>query len=496
LTPTLDWTRRRLTPANLVGLALLSSIFAKSMAERLSEHDLWWHLKTGQLIVATHHIPAIDPFSFTVMGKRWVVQQWGSEVILRVITAVFGLRGIILWRSVMLLCVYGVVAWLFVRVGGNSLGTWAILSLAAYAGAPFWIERPTLFSLLIFAVVFQLVVRRSPHVWLCIPLFLLWANLHAVVILGLGFMILVSGTEAFKSALGVDDIKWARRLSLVTLGCLVASFVNPYGPKLLVYAVGLTHTVSSTAAEWGSPDFHQILFLPFLLLVLLSFVVLAFSSKRPDFTDVVLIAAFLGLGLYAERNLPFSAVVIGFVTVKYAPAFARGAADKKDEKSGRPASMPLVPALAIITAIALGLGALVWHRFPRSDSLQAVSDRGFPVATIASIPGSGVRLFADDRWAGLVIYMRWPGTHVAFDGRGDLYGKEIIARYNQTIAGGPGWESWLNQICATHVLIQEKGGLANVIEASPDWRVVRRDPIADAQAVLLSRDRASPGCPP
>jgi hypothetical protein len=490
-----DWTRRRPTPANLVGLALLSSIFAKSMAERLSEHDLWWHLKAGQLIVASHHLPAIDPFSFTTMGKRWVIQQWGSEVILRGIAAVFGLRGIILWRSVMLLCIYGVVAWLFVRVGGNSLGTWAIASLAAYAGAPFWVERPTLFSLLIFAVVFQLVVRRSPQVWLCIPLFLLWANLHALVILGLGFMILVSGTETFKNALGTGDHKWARRLSVVTLGCLAASLVNPYGPKLLVYAVGLTHTVSSTAAEWSSPDFHQVLFLPFLLLVLLTFVVLALSSERPDSTDVVMMAAFLGLGLYAERNLPFSAIVLGFVAVKYAPAFARAAVDKKDERPDKPTSVPFVPAMAIIIAIALGLGALVWHRFPKSDSLQAVSDQGFPVATIASIPSSGVRLFIDDRWAGLAIYMRWPGAHVAFDGRGDLYGKEIIARYNQTISGGPGWESWLNQICATHVLIQEGGGLANVIEGSRDWRVLRRDPIAGGQAVLLSGNRPSPGCP-
>jgi hypothetical protein len=395
----------------------------------------------------------------------------------------------------MLVLIYGVMSWLFVRVAGNSLGTWAVVALAAYAGAANWIERPTLFSLSIFALVFSLAIRPTRYVWCCIPLCLLWANLHALVILGLGFMVLMSVAETLKVYQGSGDARWATRLRLVTLASIVASFANPYGPKLFVYALTLTRTVSLTAAEWSSPNFHLTLTLPFLVLALIAVAALGLSPKRPDLTDVILAIVFLGLGLYAVRDLAFSGMVLGFVAVKYAPAAARALLSREKEEPGATTRLALIPATALVLAITVGLGALVWQRFPRSDSLTAVSDRGFPVATIASLPESGVRLFSDDRWAALALYMKWPGTRVAFDGRGDLYGKEIIAKFRRTIRGGPGWESWLNEMCATHVLVQENDGLALVIEASSHWRVVRRDPIAGGRAVLLVRARPASSCP-
>jgi hypothetical protein len=208
---------------------------------------------------------------------------------------------------------------------------------------------------------------------------------------------------------------------------------------------------------------------------------------------MLLVIVFLGLGLYAVRNLALSGMVLGFIAVKYAPATVRAAFHR--EEAVQPAGLHVIPAVAVILAVTVGLGAFVWHRFPKSDNLVAVSDPGFPVTTIASLPNSGVRLFSDDRWAALAIYMKWPGTHVAFDGRGDLYGKAIIAKFERTIGGNPGWESWLNEICATHVLIPDNSGLAGMIEASTDWRVLRRDPIAGGEAVLLARNRPSSGCP-
>ncbi|HJT37989.1 MAG TPA: hypothetical protein VJ818_06150 [Actinomycetota bacterium] len=485
--------RRSLAPAHIVGFAVLASIFAKSMAEKLAEHDLWWHLKTGQIIVATHHVLRADPFSFTVPGKSWVDGQWLSEVVMRGVQATSGLRGIIVWRSVMLVATYAVVAWLLVEVGGNRLATWAIIALASYAGVPAWIERPILFSFLIFAVVLTMTLRRSSRIWWLVPLFALWANLHGLFILGLGYLFVLTAAETFKASRGKGDHAWARRLDSVTLVCLLATFLNPYGPKLLTYSLGLVKTVSQTASEWASPNFHESLTYPFLLLALLVLASLALSEERPDLTDVVLAIVFLGLGLYAERNLPVSGMVLGYVCVRYTPSAVRAALRLQRARTTS-AINPAVGVLAIVLVAAV-LAVGVWHRFPKSDALTAVADPALPVATIASLPDSGVHLFIDDRWAGLAIYMKWPGTHVAFDGRGDVYGSAIIGKFEKTISGGIGWETWLRQICPTHVLIEENGGLANVIERSPDWRVVRRDPIAGGTAVLLVPSGRLAGCP-
>src|SRR5215212_2819906 len=43
--------------------------------------DLWWHLKTGELIWTTGRVPHADVFSHTSSGQPWQVQEWLSEVI-------------------------------------------------------------------------------------------------------------------------------------------------------------------------------------------------------------------------------------------------------------------------------------------------------------------------------------------------------------------------------------------------------------------------------
>src|ERR1700751_5376477 len=89
----------RLAPSRGVSFAVLAALPVKLLARRLEDPDLWWHLKTGALIVRNHAIPAVDPFSYTAPGKHWIVQEWLSEVILYGIHKWFGLYGILFYRA-------------------------------------------------------------------------------------------------------------------------------------------------------------------------------------------------------------------------------------------------------------------------------------------------------------------------------------------------------------------------------------------------------------
>src|SRR5204863_5791144 len=132
----------RLTPARIVAVAILGSIPVKLLTERLSDPDLWWHLRTGQLIVSTHHVPHSDVYSYTVPGRLWVVQEWFSEVIMYGLRRWFGLYGILFFRALLLLVLYALVARLIVRRMGAGMGAWVLLGLTAYAGTVNWTERP------------------------------------------------------------------------------------------------------------------------------------------------------------------------------------------------------------------------------------------------------------------------------------------------------------------------------------------------------------------
>ena len=54
-------------PRLLFGMVVTLGVFAMS-ARTVSDPDIWWHLRTGQAIVETHHLFYSDPFSFTRLG--------------------------------------------------------------------------------------------------------------------------------------------------------------------------------------------------------------------------------------------------------------------------------------------------------------------------------------------------------------------------------------------------------------------------------------------
>ncbi len=49
-------------------------------ARSATDPDLWWHLRTGQLVVQTHAVFHTDPYSFTRSGQPWIDHEWLSQV--------------------------------------------------------------------------------------------------------------------------------------------------------------------------------------------------------------------------------------------------------------------------------------------------------------------------------------------------------------------------------------------------------------------------------
>jgi hypothetical protein len=483
----------KLTPSRVVAVAVLLSVPAKSLTEKLADPDLWWHLHTGKLIVATHHIPSADPYSYSVPGKAWVVQEWLSEIILHALRDLFGLWGIFFWRALMLTAVYLVVARLIHQRMGEGMGTWALVGVTAYAGSANWTERPNLFSFLLFGALLTLIERKDERIWWFVPMAALWANLHGMVVLGIGTVAVVAAAEGLKAALAWEgaDGAWAKRLGLVTLASLGATFLNPRGPHLIVYSLRLVRTVSTLVTEWASPDFHQITSILFLALLLVTIAALAMHPKRPDPTDLALALAFTVLGLQAARNLALAAIVLGFVASRYIPGAIEAARTKPPAERPVAAQSAIGGALGLVLAIG-GLAIVVAGSFPQSGKPAYIVDREYPLGTLATLDGRpGVRVFAFDVWADYLIDRSSPDLKVYHDTRVDLYGPEQTRRYARAIAGLPGWRQTLDGSCTTHVLVRPKRDpLAEVLRLTSDWRIERENDFA----VVFVRIAPAPGC--
>jgi hypothetical protein len=481
-----------LAPSRVAAITVLASIPAKLLGEKLSDPDLWWHLKTGAIIAARHRIPTADLFSYSAPGRRWVVQEWGSELIMHWLHEAFGLYGILVWRAIMLLAVYLLVARLLVRRMGSGIGTWAFLALVAYAGVSNWTERPNLFSFLFVVVTLTLLDRKDRAIWWFVPLAALWANLHGMVILGVGLVAVVAGAEGLKAGFrwaGADGA-WARRLGLVAVAGVAATTVNPAGPGLLLHSLRLVRTVGSLVTEWFSPNFHQVAPMLFLGLLVITIATLVLSPERPDPTDLALALAFTVLALQAARNLAVAAIVLGVTASRYLPGAV--ASVRRNAAGPRATAAPSRLFGAVALTVALGaLGIIAAEGFPRSDSPAGIVERTYPIAALRAADRPGARIFAWDVWGDYLIYSAWPDVRVYHDTRVDMYGTAQTRRYARTIAALPGWRQTLDESCTTNVLVRpQQDPLAEVLRLTSDWRVERED----VRSVLFARVAPAPGC--
>src|SRR5215469_9850316 len=77
----------------MLGMLLVGVAF--NVARQLSlDPDVWWHIKDGEAILATHHWPTTDPYSFTVHGFPWIAFEWLGDVTLATALRLGGVQGL------------------------------------------------------------------------------------------------------------------------------------------------------------------------------------------------------------------------------------------------------------------------------------------------------------------------------------------------------------------------------------------------------------------
>ena len=77
--------------STLVALAVLT------VRSRFNDPDLWWHLRTGQIIWTNRAIPRTDLLSFTTGQHAWVPHEWLSQLSMYAAWRAGDYSGLMLW---------------------------------------------------------------------------------------------------------------------------------------------------------------------------------------------------------------------------------------------------------------------------------------------------------------------------------------------------------------------------------------------------------------
>jgi hypothetical protein len=493
--------------SDLLFLMLLFSFSAGVLAPRLlQDADTGWHIRNGEMILATHHIPHTDSFSSTMQGKPWYAWEWLYDAMIASLHTSWGLNGVVYFTAFVIALTFALSFRLVLARGGGFVLTLFLLLFSLGAAAIHMLARPHVLSWLLTVVWFHLLQSSESHppnrrlFWLP-PLMLLWVNVHGGFLTGfilLALYFLGNLLEFAKSTSPGHRAVAAHRLrSLGTISalCLIASLINPYGYKLYahIYHYLSNHYLMTHIEEFQSPNFHALAPQCFLLLVLITVVLLATRRVQPATTELLLILFAVASGFYASRNLPVSALLLMLVVAPLARESGEGpvsgllvrvhAIASRMGNTERNLRGHLWPAVGLLAGIAicahggkLGSRQLMTAHF---------SEPRFPVRAvdiIAQHPGSGPVL-APDNWGGYLIYRLYPQVKVVADDRHDLYGQQFFTDYSLLLHVEPGWEELLKQHNAGWVLVPETSPLDDALGHNADWSVE----YGDSTAVLLKK---------
>src|SRR4051812_22962248 len=76
-----EWAALRWFDRGALALTLLLGMVFLAYFWTPTDFDLWWHLRTGQLILESG-VPHSDIFSFSAGGATWIAHSWLTEVLM------------------------------------------------------------------------------------------------------------------------------------------------------------------------------------------------------------------------------------------------------------------------------------------------------------------------------------------------------------------------------------------------------------------------------
>lgn len=484
-----------LSGRGLLTIVFLAVIFTGA-ARPITDPDFWWHLKAGEYIVTTRSIPHTDIFSAFHFGKEWVTHEWLSEVFIYAIFRLLGYVGLTIVFSLVITTAFALVHHRCRQHGEHIFVSGLALFLGAMATLPTWGVRPQMFSILLASLLVKILddyARKSEmrKLWWLLPLMIIWVNTHAAFALGLSLILftiiglvlegLLKGAEGPSSA-------WQRTqpLCLVFLVCLASVTVNPNGLRMYSYPF---ETLRSDAmmryiSEWWSPDFHQLMFQPFALLILGTFAVLALSPKRIQIRDLLLLIVTGWAALRSARNIPFFALIAAPLFAENAwnwlKSFSWGLTLSEPERTVAPARP--WPKIAVnLALLVLAPSVLAVARVGRTTETQAVvTAQHFPVAAVEFIRQHQPPqpLYNEYGWGGYLIWTLYPDYRVYIDGRADVYGDGFLKEFLATHDGEPGWRETLERTGVRTVLIKPDAALASLLRQDPGWQKIYEDSYA------------------
>ncbi len=464
----------RFATAALIALDAAACAYLGFFRDLFYDGDTGWHLGAGRTIHETGRIPSTDPFSFTFAGQPWHAHEWLAEVVMAGVFNAAGWRGLI----VLFAAAGGVTLFLV----GRELMRWMAvrwaLCMTFVVGAmlhPLVLARPHMLAWPLLAGWVLILLhareqRRAPS-FAALAIMLVWANLHASDILGLG----IAGAFTLEAIIDRrrDRAALIRWVAFAAAAC-IAACLTPHGVQGFLYPFQVSGmNVVGVIDEWRTTnlDDDQL----FIVVAILLWGLVALRWRRLSPLRMALLAVLTAMAFaHARHQMPFA--IVAALMIGPVIAGRAGEIHRRQAHSSRSLWLGAIAAAALLIAVRAVL------------PFQLKDNVAFPVSAIGHVPAPlrSQPVFNGYSFGGPLILA---GIRPYIDGRADMYGDDFTLDYVAMLRG---------DIARFHradrrwrfgwTILPPKVRLVSRLDREPGWRRL----YADKWAVVHVRTPAEP----
>lgn len=455
---------------------LVSLLGVLTVRSRFNDPDMWWHLKTGEIIWTTHIIPLTDVYSFTTNHHSYVPQEWLSQVLIYGAYRLGGYVGLMVWLCLSTITIL-IAGYLLCALYGRNAKVAFVGAMTIWLFATIGLSiRPQMIGYLLLIVellLIQLGRTRGPRwFWGLPPLFALWVNCHASFFLGFGLAFAFFFCSFFCFRVGsLVASPWEphprKMLGRSLLLSAAALFLNPLGVRQILYPLNtLWHQPIglSQSEEWLPLHLNQGRGLA-LLVVLGGILLLVIVQRSELFWDELVV---LALGTWLAVSHQRMLFVFGILASPIVSRLLAHSWDAYDETHDRPLPNAIL--------IACSLLFMFWG-FPKAQSLERQVDKGNPVQAARFIQTHALsgNMLNDYTFGGYLIWAI-PDHPVFVDGRSDVFeATGVLAEYKNWASIETDPNGLLDQYNISFCLLAHNSPMAHVLPLLPNWKNVYSD---------------------
>ena len=408
----------------------------------IASYDYFWHLRLGETMLDRVALPFLDTFSYTAQGHPLFFLDWLADGLFAIAHQAGGFTATCLLRAALLSLAFLLTLRLLHRSGG----IWAALALGLLL-IPIQplrsAMRPELLVYIFIPLVLTALEKSGKHAFWVPLIALVWSNTHASVIICVGIAgayFLAAAIRACKAR----ELKQALSPLLVWLLTLAGASLNPSGPALFIYSLGVGATADfKGVTEFASPTLLQLVTdfpAPFFLLIT---VIPAALLPRARLEHRILALTGALFMLWAVRFMVIGLMLMLPLLACLIPWLR--------EKGGWKAWAPM--ALALLLA-----GVQMTKAFFPPLGIGITPDH-YPEKTAQLIETESLKgpMFHELSVGGYLLWRLPKGPRVFIDGRSaSLYGPALLARYKKAFEGPRGFTDLNQQYNFNLILVSER----------------------------------------